>query len=106
MPRIRISDAMAAAIHRRAIRESRSDQSMHDKIVRAGLLAIGDVLITNQDEPGMPNDPRQTFKLTLRLPLEIYGEVKERAKSEGRSGRSMICRLLESGLRTSEEHSK
>jgi hypothetical protein len=100
--RIRIGDQMAAAIHSRALKEGRSFQSMHDRAVAAGLRALGDVLVTNKDEPGLPNDPRTTFKLTLRLPIEIYGQVKDRAKAEGRSGRAMICQLLAAGLRTFE----
>jgi hypothetical protein len=99
--RIRVDDAVASAIHRRAVRESRSWQNMHNKIIAAGLQALGDVLVTNEDEPGMPNDPRQTFMLTLRLPVEIYGEIKERAQTEGRSGRSMVCQLLAAGLKAS-----
>jgi hypothetical protein len=98
--RVRLGDQLAAAIHARAVREGRSFQVTHDRVLEAGLRSLGAVHATVGDEASQPNDSRETYRLTLRLPVALYGPIKSLAKAERRSGRAMICALLEAGLKT------
>jgi hypothetical protein len=97
--RIRIQPHVEVIIHKRAIREGRSTQQMVDRVIAAGLAAMGAASGSSGGHDEIDDRRTNDYKLTLTLPATTYRGIKSIARSEGRSGKEMIRRVLAEGLR-------
>src|SRR5271167_4268140 len=96
--RIRVAPHIAAASHRLAIREGRSDQEMLERLLVVGLRSLGAALpapLPDDDETD-----RNVDKVDLRVPLPRpkFRVIKELARREGRSGHAMTRIIIDAGL--------
>jgi hypothetical protein len=97
--RIRVAPQIEATIHRAAIREGRSNQQMADRVMAAGLAAMGATCGSSGGHDETDDRRTNDYKLTLPVPAPTYHAIKSLARAEGRSGKATVRRVLEVGLK-------
>jgi hypothetical protein len=96
--RVRVSPLLEQRIHTLALRQSRSDQAMLDKLIEAGLEATGMPAAVMAPAIGdLPDSEMSMIKVPLAPALRAG--LRELADREGRSQRQMAAMVIDAGLK-------
>jgi hypothetical protein len=96
--RVRIPEHLEHRIRSLALREGRSDQSMLDRIVTAGLGVTGHPAAVMSPALGDLSDSELT-EMKIPLDANMRANLRALAAEHGRSQRQLASRILAAGLK-------